>query len=72
MKNRGSVSNDEFIDIGDFSDEDYEEYSEKRTRKHTRRDFSALKKRAEEKIEKKRLKDQLGYYGANDVKGMDY
>lgn len=57
-------------DWDDSDDETVEDY-ERRSKPRNRKKYVELRRRAEERLAKKRLKEQLGYYDYDDIDSLE-
>ena len=66
-----STSEDYFYDDWEPEQDDATEDQERRSKPRNRKKYIELKRRAEDRLAKRRLKDQLGYYDYGDLDGID-
>lgn len=68
------MTHSESLALHDFDDADHDnefvdDFEDRRRRQ--RKDLAALRRRAEQRMERKRLREQLGYYDTDDLGDLD-
>lgn len=70
MKPSDQLTNDDFVDYIEPADDFIEELEDRRRGKG-RKDLASLRRKAEQRIERIRLQEQLGYYDFEEMDELD-
>lgn len=71
MSSLDDTFDEDWVDDPELSD-DWEPRNNRNSRKRDRKRYLQLKQRAEDRIARRKLKEQLGYYDYDDLEGVDF